>query len=259
MTIKTAPLPASSLRNKVPAVTAAFWVTKALTTAFGESSSDYLVHRFAPVAAVLVGFVAFCAAISWQFAARRYRVWIYWLAVAMVGVFGTMAADVLHVGFRVPYAVSSAFFAVALGCVFTLWYRSEGTLSVHAIDTRTRETYYWLAVVTTFALGTAAGDLLANTLHLGYLAAGIVFAAAILAPGAGYRWFGLNGVAAFWAAYVLTRPVGASFADWFGKPHSLGGLGVGDGVVSFALLALIVACVAAMARRPVSSAGTAPA
>ena len=246
----------------MPAVTVGFWVTKALTTAFGESSSDYLVHRFAPVAAVLAGFVAFCAALAWQLRTRRYRAGVYWLAVGMVGVFGTMAADVLHVGFGVPYAVSTACFSVVLAVVFAAWYRTERTMSVHTIDSTRRELFYWAAVVVTFALGTAAGDLFATTLHLGYLAAGVVFAAAILIPGAGYRWFGLNGVAAFWASYVLTRPVGASFADWFGKPHSAGGLGVGDGAVSLVLLVLIVGCVATMARgsrRAVSGAGTAPA
>jgi uncharacterized membrane-anchored protein len=230
-------------QSKVPQVIAMFWITKALTTAFGESTSDWSVHAVAPVVAVLAGFVAFCVALALQLRAPAYSTWRYWLAVAMVGVFGTMAADVLHVGFHVPYVVSAVLFAVVLALVFVVWYRTEGTLSVHSIVTARREWFYWAAVVTTFALGTAVGDLAATTVGLGYLPSAIVFAALIAVPAIGYRWFGLNGVAAFWIAYVLTRPVGASFADWLGKPKSAGGLGVGAGLVAVLLGVLILGCV----------------
>jgi len=151
----------------------------------------------------------------------------------MVGVFGTMAADVLHVGLGVPYAVSTALFAVTL--VFVTWQRTEKTLSIHSINTPRREAFYWAAVVATFALGTALGDLTATTLHLGYFFSALLFAGVIVLPAAGYRWAHLNPILAFWWAYVITRPLGASLADGAGKPKILGGLGWGDGLVSLCL------------------------
>jgi uncharacterized membrane-anchored protein len=234
-------------RARVPEVIGLFWVTKALTTAFGESTSDYAVHVIAPVAAVLLGFLAFCGAVAWQLRAKRYVAVRYWLAVAMVGVFGTMAADVLHVGFHVPYVVSAPLFAVFLAGVFVVWYRTEHTLSVHSITTTRREWFYWAAVVGTFALGTAVGDLTATTLGLGYFGSALLFAGMILIPALGYRFFGLNAIAAFWFAYVLTRPVGASVADWLGKPRDAGGLGWGAGPVAIVLGVLIVGCVSYLA------------
>jgi uncharacterized membrane-anchored protein len=236
---------------KVAEVTVMFWVIKALTTAFGESASDYMVHAMAPVVAVLLGFVAFAAALGAHLASDRYRTVRYWLAVAMVGVFGTMAADVLHVGFGVPYAVSAAFFLVVLAVVFALWYRVEGTLSIHSIHTRRRELFYWSAVIATFALGTAVGDWTATSLHLGYLTSGVLFAAAILVPAAGVFFAGLNPVAGFWIAYVLTRPVGASFADWLGKGR--GGPEFGAGPVALVLGALIVLAVGFAAWRGIDA------
>lgn len=229
--------------TKVPAVTLAFWVTKALTTGMGESASDYLVHRMPPVLAVALGGLALVGALAIQFPARRYVPWKYWLAVAMVGVFGTMAADVLHVGFHVPYVVSSVFFAMALAAIFVLWHRMEKTLSIHSIYTRRREVFYWAAVMATFALGTAVGDLTAVTLHLGYLSSGILFAVVFAVPAVAYWRFGLNAIFAFWFAYIVTRPLGASFADWMGVSHARGGLAWGAGPVSLALAGLIVAFV----------------
>ncbi len=164
---------------RVPEITGYFWVIKALSTAMGESASDYLVHVMNPVVAVGLGFVFFAGALILQFSVRRYIAWTYWLAVVMVGVFGTMAADVLHVGFGVPYIASSILYAVVLAAVFIVWGRTEKTLSIHSIDTPRREIFYWLAVVATFAMGTAAGDLTAVTFHLGYLASGVLFAAVI--------------------------------------------------------------------------------
>jgi uncharacterized membrane-anchored protein len=229
---------------KVPArITLVFWATKLLTTAFGESTSDYLVHNVNPYLAVMAGFVVFAIAMAFQLRVDRYVPWIYWLAVGMVAVFGTMAADVLHVEFRVPYIASSCLFAVMLVAVFWSWRRSEGTLSIHSITTTPRELYYWAAVLATFAMGTALGDLAAYTLNLGFLSAGLLFAVLFVVPGIGYRLFGLNAILAFWAAYVMTRPLGASFADWTGKARDAGGLGIGDGPIAFLLAALIVACV----------------
>jgi uncharacterized membrane-anchored protein len=238
-------------RNKVPEVTALFWVTKLLTTAMGETTSDYLVKTFDPYLVVGITFVVFAAALVVQFAVRRYIVWVYWLAVLMVAVFGTMVADVMHVQFGIPYLVSTMGFAVILGAVFALWYRSQRTLSVHSIDTGAREFFYWCAVLATFALGTALGDLTAVTFGLGFLASGIVFGVLFLLPGAAYRWWGMGAVAAFWTSYVLTRPFGASFADWFARPEAHGGLGFGTGPVSLVLLVVIIGCVAAQSvRRP---------
>jgi uncharacterized membrane-anchored protein len=171
----------------------------------------------------------------------------------MVAVFGTMAADVTHVALGVPYAVSTAAFVVALALVFGLWWRTEKTLSIHSIDTRRRELFYWATVLATFALGTAAGDLMAYTLGLGFFSAGLVFAAVFAVPAIAYRWLGLNEVVAFWAAYVVTRPLGASFADWMGKPASAGGLGWGDGLVSGVLALLIILLVGFVAWRHVDA------
>ena len=244
--VRTPPAAALSA-SKVPAVVALFWVTKALTTAFGESTSDWSVHAVAPAVAVVVGFVVFCLALALQLRARAYSPWRYWFAVSMVGVFGTMAADVVHVGLHVPYSVSTVGFALVLAGVFTTWHRVEGTLSVHAITTRRRELFYWAAVVSTFALGTAVGDLTAVTFGLGYLASAVVFAVLICVPAVAFRLGRLGGVAAFWTAYVLTRPVGASVADWLGKSRGDGGLGVGPGVTAALLGLLILGCVAYLA------------
>ena len=167
---------------RVPEITVYFWVIKALSTAMGESTSDYLVNAINPVAAVGIGFVFFVAALVLQFSVRRYIAWTYWLAVVMVGVFGTMAADVLHFGFGVPYTASSLLYAVVLAAVFIIWGRTERTLSIHSIDTPRREVFYWLAVVATFAMGTALGDLTAITFHLGYLSSAFLFAGIAVLP-----------------------------------------------------------------------------
>jgi uncharacterized membrane-anchored protein len=232
--------------SKVPEVTAFFWIVKALTTAMGESTSDFLVHAIVPEVAVLIGFVAFCWALYAQFARDRYVPSAYWLAVAMVGVFGTMAADVLHVGLGVPYVASTIFFAIALALVFRSWHRVEGTLSIHSITTPRRELFYWAAVLATFALGTAAGDLTAVTLGLGYFGSIVLFAAVIAIPALGYFRFGMGSVLAFWFAYVVTRPLGASVADWLSK--SSGGLALGTGPVSLVFAATIAAFVYYLGR-----------
>jgi uncharacterized membrane-anchored protein len=227
-----------------PRITVLFWAIKLLTTAMGEATSDYLVHSYNPYLAVLAGFAGFAVAMVLQYRTARYVAWIYWLAVLMVAVFGTMAADVLHVEFRVPYLVSAVAFAVALAVIFTIWRRSEGTLSIHSITTTRRETFYWLAVLATFAMGTALGDLTAYTVNLGFLAAGLVFAAAFVVPAVAWRFLRADAILAFWAAYVLTRPLGASFADWFGKSRAGGGLAWGDGPVAAVLFVAIAVLVA---------------
>jgi uncharacterized membrane-anchored protein len=165
----------------------------------------------------------------------------------MVGVFGTMAADVLHVGFHVPYIASSTLYAIALAAVFGSWYVTERTLSIHTVDTVRRELFYWAAVVATFAMGTAVGDLTAVTLKLGYGRSIVLFAVMIAIPAIGFSWLRWNAVFAFWFAYVVTRPLGASVADWIGKPKYLGGLGAGDGPVSLTLTFAIACFVAYLA------------
>ncbi len=230
--------------SKVPEVTAYFWIAKGLTTGMGESASDFLVHKLVPEIAVLLGAIALVIALVLQFGANRYVAWRYWLAVAMVGVFGTMAADVLHVGLGVPYIASTIFYAVVLAVVFFVWQRSEHTLSIHSITTPRRELFYWAAVLATFALGTAAGDLTAVTLGIGYFASGLLFAAVIAIPAFGYWRGAMNSILAFWFAYVVTRPLGASFADWFAVSHHRGGLALGAGWVSLVLAAMIAGIVA---------------
>ncbi|MGO9198402.1 MAG: hypothetical protein ACLQK4_14900 [Acidimicrobiales bacterium] len=229
--------------RKVPELTAYFWITKVLTTAMGEATSDYLVHRFPAVIAVALGGVALAMSLVLQFYVRRYVAWIYWLAVSMVAVFGTMAADALHIGLGIPYDISTGFFSVVLVVVFLSWHSVEKTLSIHSIYTPRREAFYWAAVMATFALGTAAGDMTASTMGLGYFLSGVLFAVLIAAPAVAYRLFGLNEVFAFWFAYVVTRPLGASFADWADKPRDLSGLGAGNGPVGVALTILIIGVV----------------
>ena len=213
----------------------------------GEATSDYMVRTINPVIAVLFGAFAWAIAMVLQFRAKANNAWIYWLAVVMVAVFGTMCADVLHIKFHVPYAASTAFYAIVLAVIFVLWYRSEGTLSIHSIRTPRREAFYWATVLATFALGTATGDLTARTLNLGYLASGIWFSLAFAAVAVAHWKFGLNPILAFWIAYVLTRPVGASFADYVAFPHAVGGLGVGHAQVALVLTFFIVCLVAYLA------------
>jgi uncharacterized membrane-anchored protein len=183
----------------VPEVTAFFWIIKALTTGMGESTSDFMVHHLVPEIAVVFGGIAFVIALFLQFSTDRYVPWRYWLAVAMVGVFGTMAADVLHVSLGVPYVVSTVFYAIVLAAV---------------------------------------------TFGLGYFGSGLLFAAVIAVAALGYYRFRMNSILAFWFAYVVTRPLGASFADWLAVSSARGGLGIGTGLVSFVLAALIAALVA---------------
>ncbi len=233
--------------SKVPQITVFFWITKVLTTGMGEATSDYLAHRFGPVIAGTLGLTAFVAALVVQFRVRRYLAWVYWAAVVMVAVFGTMAADGLHVELGVPYSVSTPFFAVVLAVIFVVWYRTEKTLSIHSIYTRRREVFYWATVLATFALGTAAGDLTAMTLHLGFLASGILFTVVIAIPAVGYWRFNLNPIVAFWFAYIVTRPLGASYADWLGVPRWQSGLNMGRGPVALGLTIVIVGFVAYLA------------
>lgn len=235
------------LGKKVPELTIYFWVIKVLTTGMGEATSDYFVHRYNPYVVVVLGAAVLAISLVWQIFVRRYQAWPYWLAVSMVAVFGTMAAGILHVYLGVPYIFSATIYALSLTVIFVLWYLSEKTLSVHTIYTRRRELFYWAAVLATFAMGTAVGDMTAVTFNFGFLGSGIFFAVVFAIPGIAHRFVGLNSIVAFWFAYIITRPLGASFADWLAVPASQGGLNFGKGTISIALWILIIAFVAYLA------------
>jgi uncharacterized membrane-anchored protein len=240
---------------KVPEITLVFWVIKLLSTAMGESASDYLVFHIDPYVAVVAGCAGLVVALAIQLRASACSAPVYWFAVVMVAVFGTMVADVAHVVLRVPYVLSAGTLLTVLVIVFIAWHRTEGTLSIHSITTPRRELFYWATVMATFALGTAAGDLTASTLGLGYPASALLYGVAFVLPAIAWRFLGANAVAAFWIAYVITRPLGASVADWLGK-STLGGLGLGDGPIAIVLTALIVVFVAFVTVRTPRPAAT---
>ncbi len=234
------------LAAKVPEITFLFWVIKILTTCGGEAVSDYLALGNRLVGGVVeVGLVA--VALVWQFRTRRYTAVAYWFLAYAIAIFGTGVSDGLHLFVGIPYTGTTILWAVVLALIFWLWYRSEGTLSIHSITTRRREIYYWAVVFATFALGTALGDFTGTTLGLGYLASGIMFFLIILIPAVAWSRYGLNAIAAFWFAYVVTRPLGASFADYFGRPRSLSGLGFGSGRVAVIVAILVAVLVAYLA------------
>lgn len=235
------------LLSKVPEMTVIFWITKILTTGMGEVFSDYLVLNYNPIIAVIITGIILAATLFLQFRVNRYIAWVYWLVVVMVSIFGTMAADIVHVVLGIPYLISTIFFTAALAAVFIVWYVVEKTLSIHSIYTPRREFFYWCTVLATFALGTADGDMTAHTLNLGFLTSGVLFTILLALPAIGYGLFRLNPIFAFWFAYIMTRPVGASFSDWVSKPQSMGGLGWGEGPVSLVLTLIIIILVAYLA------------
>jgi uncharacterized membrane-anchored protein len=230
--------------NKVPEVTLVFWVIKIMSTTVGETGADYLaVHvglGTAITGAITVSLLL--VALFLQLRMRRYVPWIYWLAVVLISVVGTQITDALTDGLGVSLYVSTAAFAAALAATFAVWYRRERTLSIHTIVTRRRELFYWTAILFTFALGTAAGDLATEALGLGFNVGVVVFAALIAAIGAAY-YLGANAVLTFWLAYILTRPLGASLGDLLSQARAYGGLGLGTVTTSIAFLVVIVALV----------------
>jgi uncharacterized membrane-anchored protein len=234
---------------KVPEIIFLFWVVKILTTAGGEATSDYL-KTYGNFGGGGTEVVLFVAGLWLQFGTRRYRAFAYWFLAYAIAIAGTGISDFLHLDVHIPYAGTTLLWAVILAAIFWLWQRSEGTLSIHSVTTQRREAFYWATVFATFALGTALGDFTATSLNLGYLPSGILFGVIILIPALA-RWrFGLNSIAAFWMAYVVTRPLGASFADYISKPHSLSGINFGDGptAIVFAVAVLVLVCYLALAR-----------
>ena len=234
---------------KVPEIIFLFWVIKILTTAGGEAASDYL-KTFGNIGGGGTEVALFVIGVAVQFGSRRYRAFAYWFLAYAIAIFGTGVSDFLHLDVHIPYAGTTLLWAVVLIAIFWTWHHSEGTLSIHSVTTQRRECFYWATVFATFALGTALGDYTATALGLGYLASGILFSVAILIPAVAWWRLGLNEVAAFWIAYVLTRPLGASFADYISKPPSLSGIGFGDGPTAlvFAVAVLILVLYLAIAR-----------
>jgi uncharacterized membrane-anchored protein len=230
------------LAAKVPEITFLFWIIKLLTTAGGEAISDFLaLHGYALAGVVEV--TVFVVAVIIQFSTRRYVAGAYWFLALAIAIFGTGAADALHLIVGIPYAGTTLLWAVILTIIFLVWYRSEGTLSIHSILTTRRELFYWATVFATFALGTALGDFTAAVVHLGYFGSAVLFLVVICIPLIGWRFAGMNPVFGFWFAYVITRPLGASFADWFSKPKDITGLDYGDAAVSAVALIAIAALV----------------
>ena len=230
--------------NKVPEVTLWFWVIKVLCTTVGETAADFLNADlgFGLTGTSIVTGLVLAVVLGFQFRARQYVPGLYWASVTLVSVFGTLVTDNLTDNLGVPLLVSTVVFGVALAVVFTAWYRAEGTLSIHAIDNRRREAYYWLAVLVTFALGTAAGDLMAEALSLGYAVSALIVLAVVAVVAVGRR-LGLHPVLAFWIIYVLTRPLGASLGDLLAQPAEQGGLGLGTTVTSIVFLVAILGIV----------------
>jgi uncharacterized membrane-anchored protein len=227
--------------TKVPEIALMFWAMKLLTTGMGEAMSDFLGSHSVPIAGI-VGFGGLLLALWLQLRHDGYSAPRYWFVVMMVAVFGTMIADGIHDGAGIGYGITTPLFAVLTALVFVLWYRSEGTLSIHLIDTRKREIYYWCAVLATFSLGTAAGDLTATEFGMGYWPSALLFAVLIAIPAVGWARWHWGSVFSFWFAYIVTRPLGASFADGFSKPDG-GGLNLGDGLVAGIALVIFIGLV----------------
>ncbi len=230
--------------NKVPEITIYFWIIKVLCTTVGETSADFLntnLNLGLTGTTVVMG-VLLLVVLFFQFRANRYIPNIYWLAVVLISIFGTLITDNLTDNLGISLITTTIVFGIALAVIFAVWYKVEKTLSVHTINKMRREGFYWLAILFTFALGTAAGDLTAEKFNLGYLVSVIIFASLIAIVTVAHLRFRLNAVLSFWIAYVLTRPLGASIGDYLSQPRSDGGLGLGTVITSgiFLLTILIV-------------------
>ena len=243
---------------KVPEIIFLFWVVKILTTAGGEATSDYL-KTWGNIGGGGTEAALFVMGFALQFGTRRYRAFAYWFFAYAIAIFGTGVSDFLHLDVGIPYAGTTLLWAFVLSTVFLVWNRTEGTLSIHSITTMRRECFYWATVLATFALGTALGDFTATSLGLGYMASGILFGVVILIPAVAWWRLGMNGVAAFWFAYVVTRPLGASFADYISKPPNTSGIGFGDGPTAalFTVAVAVLVLYLSIARPDIQPPGTA--
>ena len=235
----------SAIYSKVPEITIFFWIIKVLCTTVGETAADFLnvnLNLGLTGTTIILGIVLVIA-LFFQFKSNKYVPGIYWLVVVLLSVFGTLVTDNLVDNMGVALEITTIVFSIALAATFVVWYASERTLSIHSIYTTRREAFYWLAILFTFALGTAAGDLVAERFELGYLVSAALFGALIAADVIAYRVFKLDGVLAFWIAYILTRPLGASLGDYFSQAPDNGGLGLGTVGTSVIFLLAILATV----------------
>ena len=241
--------PSIPWENKVPAVTFAFWVIKIVSTTVGETGADFLAVNLGlgGAATALVMVVLFAGALYFQMRTRTYTPWTYWLTVVLVSIVGTLLTDILTDSLGVPLTISTAVFAVALLAIFLVWYSVEGTLSIQAITSSRRESFYWAVILLTFALGTAAGGLATEALQLGFARGAILFGTGIAAVACSY-YLGANAILSFWLAYVLTRPLGASLGDLLTQSRQYGGLGLGTLVTSVLFLIVILVLVATASR-----------
>src|ERR1700730_4458904 len=215
--------------NKVPKVTVDFWLIKLLAVTVGETAADYMnldLGLGLPTTSWILS-ALLVAALVLQFLQNKYVPWAYWIAVVLISVVGTLVTDNIVDNFGVPLKTTTIVFSLALAVTFAVWYAVERTLSIHAVTTTRREAFYWLAILFTFALGTSAGDWAAEGLGLGYLQAGLMFGAIIGLIAIAYFWLQMDAILAFWLAYILTRPLGASFGDFFSQGPEYGGLGLG--------------------------------
>ena len=234
--------------NRVPSVTIDFWFIKLMAVTMGETAADYLAVNlgFGLTATSLIMSAILIGALVLQFGQKRYVPWAYWLAVVLISIVGTLVTDNLVDNFHVSLISTTIGFSLALAATFAVWYASEKTLSIHEIFTTKREAFYWLAILFTFALGTAAGDMVAEKFGLGYLSTGVLFGMIIASLTFGYFFLGLDPILGFWLAYILTRPLGASFGDLLSQPTKFGGMGLGTIITSAIFLAAIISIVAYM-------------
>lgn len=237
--------PARQLFNKVPEVTLYFWVIKIMATTVGETAADYLnfnLHMGLTKTSILMG-VLLAAALAAQILSKRYIPALYWIAVVFLSVFGTLITDNLSNNFGVALTTTTTMFSITLLATFVGWYASEKTLSIHSIFTTRRACFYWTAILFTFAPGTAAVDLFAEDFHLGYATSALIFAGIIAAVTGAHYWLKLNAVWAFWTAYIVTRPLGASLGDLLSQDKANGDLGFGTVGTSALFLVIILAVV----------------
>jgi uncharacterized membrane-anchored protein len=244
------PVTVGTVLSKVPEVTIYFWIIKILATTIGETAADYLSDNlgFGLTGTTWVMAALLVAVLYFHFRAPRYIPPIYWLVVVVLSIVGTLVTDNLTDKYHLALETSTAIFAVALAVTFMAWYRVERTLSIHSIDTPRREAFYWLAILFTFALGTAAGDLIAERYDVGYWKAALLFGASIGLITIAWRYLGLNSILAFWMAYILTRPLGASIGDYLSQPKADGGLGLGTTTTSLVFLTAIAVVVVYLTR-----------
>ena len=249
------------LLNKVPEITLAFWVIKVLCTTVGETAADFLngTLGFGLTNTTLVMSALLIVALIVQFRAGKYVPGVYWLAVVLISIVGTLITDNLTDNLGVSLVTTTVVFSIALAGTFVAWFASERSLSIHTIFTRRREAFYWLAVLFTFALGTAAGDLAAEQLNLGYFVSLLIFAALIAIVAVAHFRLGLNAILSFWIAYILTRPLGASLGDDLSQPRDAGGLGLGTVTTSGLFLVAILALVVYLTRSRADAADPQPA